>query len=93
MYRKTISFDEEIYKRIKEIQGEFIESAGEFDDMSFTTAVNMLVLGGLVFAPDKEDERWDVITDFLEERIFDLDRRSLGDRYTDILLGKSVQEE
>lgn len=93
MQRKTISFDDRIYKRIKEIQGEFIESAGDFDDMSFTTAVNMLVLGGLIFAPEGKDERWEAITDFLKEKSFDLNRRSLGDRYTDTLLGKSVKEE
>lgn len=94
--RKTITFDEHIYEQIKKVQAEFIASADDFDDMSFTSAVNMLVLGGLVFAPeDEQHEEWATVRDFLQDRSFELNQSSALDREVEkrFIEGTQPQED
>lgn len=92
--RKTVTFDETIYEAVKDIRAEFIKGGGDFDDMSFTTAVNMLVLGGILFAPDSDDEQWSDVRAFLEDRAFELDQSWATDRYAEVkYLEDAVDDE
>ena len=60
------------------------------DDISFTTAVNMVLLGGLGGARKFEKEDWQNIKNFLNDQKIRLDALSGEDLYLDMTreLGK-----
>lgn len=89
--QKTVTFDDYVYQEIKKLQSSFIRHPGDYDDITFTTTVNMLVLGGLVFAPsDPGDEEWERILNFLEDKGSDLDQAAYVDKYAEALIEKNM---
>ncbi len=71
MGRITISLNDDIMRALRRIQGDFIGGSGE--EWSFTTIVNMVLLGGLLGSKRFAKKDWRVIVDFLEEQKLDLD--------------------
>lgn len=72
MQRRTVTFQEDIFRWIQKVRAAFIAD-GPHDDMSFTTAVNMLVLGGLLASDKFLDEDWQMIAEFLNDEGESLD--------------------
>ena len=61
----TVEFDEWIDAHVESVRESFADT--QFGELDYDTTVNMLVLGGLVFAPDDPtDPRWAEVYDFLE---------------------------
>ena len=85
MPRRTVTIDDVLYRELQKIRAKFIED-GIVDDMSFTTAVNMVILGGLIGTDGFTDENWTLMRDFLLERGADLELDSLTDRRADTYL-------
>jgi hypothetical protein len=85
MPRRTVTIDEFLYRQLQKMRAQFIED-GFVDDMSFTTAVNVVLLGGFVATDRFTQEHWGLIRDFLLERGPDLELDSLTDRRADAYL-------
>lgn len=71
MGRMTITLNNILEKSLRQIQGTFIHDFEK--DWSFTTIVNMVILGGLIGAKKFKDEDWKIIHNFLEEEKLSLD--------------------
>ena len=71
MARVTITLNDDIMKALRKIQGQFI--AGSGDEWSFTTIVNMVLVGGLIGSKRFKSKDWTNIFDFLEDQKLDLD--------------------
>ncbi len=82
MQRKTITIHDEIYRELQKIRASFIES-DIVPDMSFTTAVNMVLLGGIVATDRFTDDDWGVLSKFLQEQRATLELESFTDRRAD----------
>ncbi len=82
MQRRTVTIDEVLYRELQKIRAKFIED-GIVDDMSFTTAVNMVLLGGFIATDRFTEVHWRLIRDFLFQRGPDLELDSLTDRRAD----------
>ncbi len=85
MQRRTITIDDVLYRELQKMRAKFMED-GIVDDMSFTTAVNMVLLGGFIATDRFTDEHWALVHDFLFERGPDLELDSLTDRRADSYL-------
>lgn len=71
MGRMTVTLDDDIMKALRKIQGKFIADSGE--EWSFTTIVNMVLLGGLLGSDRFSKKVWRTILDFLEQQKLNLD--------------------
>jgi hypothetical protein len=85
MSRRTVTIADVLYRELQKMRAKFIE-ADIVDDMSFTTAVNVVLLGGLIATDRFTDEDWELIHDFLVESGRDLELESLTDRRADAYL-------
>ena len=85
MSRRTVTIDDVLYRGLQKMRAQFIE-ADIVDDMSFTTAVNVVLLGGFIATDRFTDEDWGLIHDFLLERGSALEQDSLTDRRADAYL-------
>lgn len=74
MPRITVTLDDDIMKILRQIQGSYIADTGE--DWSFTTIVNMVLLGGLVGVKKFKKQEWKTINEFLDEKKFNLELES-----------------
>ena len=71
MGRITITLDDDIMKALRKIQGKFIADSGE--EWSFTTIVNMVLLGGLLGSGRFSSKVWKTIFDFLKQQKLSLE--------------------
>jgi len=85
MPRRTVTIDDTLYRELQKIRAKFLED-GSAGEVSLTTAVNMVLLGGLIATDRFTEEDWAVIRDFLSERGPSLDLDSLTDRRADVYL-------
>lgn len=88
MTRITITIDENLYKALRKIQGNFISSTGE--DWSFTTIVNLVILAGII-APEYLDERlknefWRTLTAFIMDKKVELELSGIEDKIVERIL-------
>lgn len=65
MGRMTITLNDIIEGKLREIQGGYIAASKQ--DWSFTTIVNMVLLGGLIGAEKFGKKQWGIIDSFLKE--------------------------
>lgn len=79
--RRTVTFPKPIYDGIQKIRATFLVDG---EDISFTTAVNMILLGGLRGAGKFDKEDWEIIASFLRDQKVKLDRFSGEDVYLDM---------
>jgi len=77
MARQTVSLDPTIEKSLRRIQGTLIVKFER--EYSFTTIVNMVLLGGLVGSGKFDEEVWDMINQFLNDRQENLDLEAAAD--------------
>ena len=80
MIRRTITFNEEIYNELMNIRASAI-SAGK--EMSFTTIVNVVLLGGILGANKFDSAIWKEILSFIEEVSPNLELEALRDQYVE----------
>ena len=85
MRRRTVTIDEILYREIQKVRASLIES-DIVDDISFTTAINMVLLGGFLAIDRLIDTDWALIRQFLEDRALDLELDSFTDRRADVYL-------
>ncbi len=83
MIRRTITFNEEIYSELMNIRASAI-SAGK--EMSFTTIVNVVLLGGILGANKLDNNIWREILGFIEEESPKLELEALRDQYVEKLI-------
>lgn len=63
---RTVEFDDWIHAHVESVRESFDET--RFGSLDYSTAVNMLILGGLVFPPeDPDDPRWEEVYAYLRE--------------------------
>jgi len=85
MPRRTVTIDETLYGELQKMRAKFLEDGGA-DELSLTTVVNMVLLGGLMATDRFTEEDWALIRGFLSERGPSLDLDSLTDRRADVYL-------
>jgi len=85
MPRRTVTLEDSIYRELQKMRAKFIEG-GIVDDMSFTTAVNLVLFGGFIATDRFSDEDWALIRQFLTERGSSLEMDSLTNRRADAYL-------
>ena len=95
MGRMTVTLNDTLEKSLRRIQGKFIHDFEE--DWSFTTIVNMVILGGLIGSKRLKKKDWEIIHDFLEDEKLSLDLEagidSLASHVLEMRgLGKVVQQ-
>ncbi len=83
MIRRTITFNEPIYNELMNIRASAI-SAGK--EMSFTTIVNVVLLGGILGANKLDTHAWKDILAFIEEEFPTLELEALRDQYIEKLV-------
>jgi len=71
MGRMTVTLDDFLQKELRKIQGRLIQGTGE--DWSFTTIVNMVILGGLIGSERLKKKDWEIIRGFILEEKLSLD--------------------
>ena len=79
MNRRTITIDDSIYRALQKMRAEFIQSE-IVDDLSFTAAVNLVLLGGLIAADRFLEDDWALLRSYLEEKRESLKLDSFTDR-------------
>ena len=93
MVRKTITIHDQIYDSIQKIRAKLIE-ARVVDDLSFTSAINMVLLAGVMATKYFDDNAWKAIADFLNKEKEKLDHEALFDQlYEKMLVPKEKEEE
>ncbi len=85
MPRRTVTIDETLYHELQTMRAKFMEE-GVLDDMSFTSAVNVVLLGGLIATDKFSESDWAIIRDFLFERGPVLELDGMTDRRADTYL-------
>ena len=85
MIRRTITFNEAIYNELMNIRASAI-SAGK--EMSFTTVVNVVLLGGILGANKLDNNMWREILSFIEEESPVLELEALRDQYVEKMVKK-----
>ncbi len=85
MIRKTITFNEAIYNELMNIRASAI-SAGK--EMSITTVVNVVLLGGILGANKFDNQTWRAILGFIEEESSELELEALRDQYIEKMVKK-----
>lgn len=85
MPRRTVTIEDVLYRELQKIRAKFMED-GIVDDMSFTTAVNMVLVGGMIATDRFTDDDWAIIRGFLLEVGPGLELDSLTDRRADAYL-------
>lgn len=90
MARRTITLDDFIYRELQKLRAAFIRGEGPdepgMDEMSLTTAVNLVLLGGLIATDRFTDEDWQTLFDYLGQRGPALELDSFTDRRADAYL-------
>lgn len=87
--RRTVTVEDNIHRSVQKIRAKLIEETGE--DFSYTTTVNMLLLGGLIGVSKFDDEDWNILYDFLRDKKSELEFKALEDQIADNLL-KRIRE-
>ena len=77
-----------IHDKVQSIRAEWIKSG---KDMSFTTALNMVLLGGIIGSSNFTQGNWSDISDFLENEDSKLNLLSLKDQFADVLLEREIK--
>ncbi|HIJ98510.1 TPA: hypothetical protein H1005_01025 [archaeon] len=85
MIRRTITFNVDIYNELMNIRASAI-SAGK--EMSFTTIVNVVLLGGILGANKFDTSIWKEILSFIEEESSVLELEALRDQYVEKMVKK-----
>lgn len=84
MARRTITIEDFIHQSIQKIRGRVIE--GTQEDFSYTTAVNMILLAGIIGASKFDDKDWETIWAFLKDKKPALEFAAVEDKITEELL-------
>ncbi len=93
MVRKTVTIHDKIYDSIQKIRAKLIE-ARVVDDLSFTSAINMVLLAGIIATKYFDDNAWKTIADFLNKEKEKLDHEALFDQlYEKMLVPREKEEE
>ncbi len=79
MKRVTITLNDELAKSLRGIQGKLIQKFEK--DISFTTIVNTVLVGGTIGANDFSPETWKDVSNFLHSEQLQLDKEGLTDNY------------
>jgi len=85
MQRRTITIHDALYREIQKLRAKFLDD-GLVDDMSFTTAVNLVLYGGLLAVDRFTEEDWGKISGALEALLESLELESFDDRRADTYL-------
>lgn len=85
MPRRTVTIDGVLFRELQGMRAKFIEE-GVLDDMSLTTVVNAVLLGGLIATDKFSEGDWTLIRDFLFGRGPSLELDSMTDRRADAYL-------
>lgn len=81
--RKTVTINDALYNVIQAIRGKFIGDR-IFEDMSFSTALNMILLGGIAGCDDFDEETWKTIRSFLAEEKEKIDLEGFKERLKEL---------
>ncbi|GEM_PF-2567471 len=79
MNRMSITLNDFLEDQLRDIQGRLIKELKQ--DMSFTTVVNLVLLGGILGSKYLKDKDWQVINAFLEDQRINIDAEGLTDNY------------
>ncbi len=79
MNRLSITLNETLEEKLREIQGGLIK--GRKADVSFTTTVNTVLLGGILGSDKLDEEDWTMIRDFLDKEELNLNKEGLTDNF------------
>jgi len=79
MNRLSITLNDFLDDQLREIQGSLIKKLKR--DISFTTVVNLVLLGGLLGAQHFDKKDWQTINEFLDEEQINIDKEGLTDNY------------
>ena len=85
MIRRTITFNEAIYSELMNIRASAI-SAGK--ETSFTTIVNVVLLGGILGANKFDARIWVELLSFMEAESPELELEALRDQYVEKMVKK-----
>lgn len=83
--RRTVTIEDGLYREIQKLRAKFLED-GLVDDMSFTTAVNLVLYGGLLAVDRFTEDDWAMISAALQALLESLELESFDDRRADIYL-------
>lgn len=79
MNRLSITLNDILDEKLRDIQGGLIR--GRKADVSFTTTVNVVLLGGILGSDKLDDEDWAMIRGFLDEEELNLNKEGLTDNF------------
>jgi len=82
--RRTITIEDFIHQVIQGVRGRIIESTHK--DFSYTTTVNMILLGGLIGVSKFDNKDWEIIRSFLEDKETELELAATEDKIAEELL-------
>lgn len=82
MIRRTITLNDAIYNELQKIRASVIR-AGR--DISFTTIVNVVLLGGIVGADSFDARTWRIIKNFVDQTGVELEIEAIRDQYADMI--------
>ncbi|AIF84151.1 hypothetical protein NTE_02096 [Candidatus Nitrososphaera evergladensis SR1] len=82
MNRLSITLNDFLEEKLRGIQGDLIK--GRKQDISFTTVVNMVLLGGILGSRYLKKDDWQAIKDFLDDQQINLDAEGLTDNYVNM---------
>lgn len=81
--RRTVTINDTLYNEVQKVRASFIKTGQE---MSFTTAINMVLLGGLVGTSKFTPEEWSIVADFLKEESTSLELEAARNQIMQILI-------
>lgn len=87
MLRRTITLNDAIYNELQKIRAASLELGRE---MSFTTIVNIVLLGGILGADRFDAHTWREILAFIEEESPTLEFEALHDQYVEKMVKKRL---
>ncbi len=70
MPRRTVTINKTIESKLREIQASLIKATHK--DCSFTTVVNLLILGGLIGSDNFDKQVWLTLRRYAENKMIDL---------------------
>jgi hypothetical protein len=77
--RLSITLNDFLDDQLRDIQGALIKKLKR--DISFTTVVNLVLVGGLLGSKHFDKKDWRIINDFLAEEQINIDAEGLTDNY------------
>lgn len=79
MKRLSVTLHDDIASPLRGIQGRLIEKLDK--DISFTTIINAVLVGGILGANDFSEDTWTMINQFLHDEQINLDKEGLTDNF------------